>query len=158
MQVYSLAQNYNNKKLKQSTPSNSALYNSILPLTEAIFISLQSIFYIILPSITRTPDNSNFLFPLKVRIIGSRLYLINLCPILAPTVKRQQQQQQTKQKPTPRQKKEKQQRKTRKRQLRIRTYLRSRMTSSMTTTFRSTFAVVNTLLCASCGLLLVPSL
>ena len=28
-----------------------------------------------LPSITRTPDNSNFfLFPLKVRIIGSRLY------------------------------------------------------------------------------------
>ena len=30
---------------------------------------------IILPSITRTPDNSNFLlFPLKARIIGSRLY------------------------------------------------------------------------------------
>ena len=100
MQVYSLAQNYNNKKLKQSTPSNSALYNSILPLTEAIFISLQSIFYIILPSITR-PDNSNFLFPLKVRIIGSRLYLINLCPILAPTVKRQQQQQQNKTKTYP---------------------------------------------------------
>ena len=109
MRVYSLAQNYNNKKLKQSTPSNSALYNSILPLTEAIFISLQSIFYIILPSITRTPDNSNFLFPWKVRIIGSRLYLINLCPILAPTVKRQQQQQQnkTKQKTFPPPKKRK---------------------------------------------------
>ena len=30
---------------------------------------------IILPSITPTPDNSNlFLFPLKARIIGSRLY------------------------------------------------------------------------------------
>ena len=107
MRVYSLAQNYNNKKLKQSTPSNSALYNSILPLTEAIFISLQSIFYIILPSITRTPDNSNFLFPLKVRIIGSRLYLINLCPILAPTVKRQQQQQQNKTKTYPPPKKRK---------------------------------------------------
>ena len=114
MQVYSLAQNYNNKKLKQSTPSNSALYNSILPLTEAIFISLQSIFYTILPSITRTPDNSNFLFPLKVRIIGSRLYLINLCPILAPTVKRQQQQQQNKTKTYPPPKKEKQQRKNEK--------------------------------------------
>ena len=114
LQVYSLAQNYNNKKLKQSTPSNSALYNSILPLTEAIFISLQSIFYIILPSITRTPDNSNFLFPLKVRIIGSRLYLINLCPILAPTVKRQQQQQQNKTKTYPPPKKEKQQRKNEK--------------------------------------------
>ena len=116
MRVYSLAQNYNNQKLVQSTPGNSTLYNSNLPLTEAIFISLQSIFYIILPSITRTPDNSNFLFPLKVRIIGSRLYLINLCPILAPTVKRQQQQQQnkTKQKtfPPPK-KKEKQQRKKR---------------------------------------------
>ena len=116
MRVYSLAQNYNNKKLVQSTPGNSALYNSSLPLTEAIFISLQSIFYIILPSITRTPDNSNFLFPSKVRIIGSGLYLINLCPILAPTVKRQQQQQQnkTKQKtfPPPK-KKEKQQRKKR---------------------------------------------
>ena len=118
MRVYSLAQNYNNKKLTQSTPSNSALYNSILSLTEAIFISLQSIFYIILPSITRTPDNSNFLFPLKVRIIGSRLYLINLCPNLAPTVKRQQQQQQNKtkqnKKPSPGQKKEKQQRKNEK--------------------------------------------
>ena len=36
---------------------------------------LQNIFYIILPdSIPRTPDNSNFfLFPLNVRIIGSRL-------------------------------------------------------------------------------------
>ena len=118
MRVYSLAQNYNNKKLVQSTPGNSALYNSSLPLTEAIFISLQSIFYIILPSITRTPDNSNFLFPSKVRIIGSGLYLINLCPILAPTVKRQQQQQQNKtkqnKKPSPRQKKkEKQQRKKR---------------------------------------------
>ena len=104
---YSLAQNYNNKRLKQSTPSNSALYNSILPLTEAIFISLQSIFYRILPSITRTPDNSNFLFPLKVRIIGSRLYLINLCLILAPTVKRQQQQQQNKTKTYPPPKKRK---------------------------------------------------
>ena len=117
MRVYSLAQNYNNKKLVQSTPGNSALYNSNLPLTEAIFISLQSIFYIILPSITRTPDNSKFLFPLKVRIIGSRLYLINLCPILAPTVKRQQQQQQQKNKTknlSPRQKKEKQQRKNEK--------------------------------------------
>ena len=114
MQVYSLAQNYNNKKLKQSTPSNSALYNSILPLTEAIFISLQSIFYIILPSITRTPDNSNFLFPLKVRIIGSRLYLINLCPILAPTVKRQQQQQQNKTKTYPPPKKRKTTRKNEK--------------------------------------------
>ena len=40
-----------------------------------MFISRQIIFYIILPSTTRTPDNSNFfLFPLKVRIIGSRLY------------------------------------------------------------------------------------
>ena len=109
MRVYSLAQNYNNKKLVQPTPSNSALYNSILPLTETIFISLQRVFYIILPSITRTPDNSNFLFPLKVRIIGSRLYLINLCPNLAPTVKRQQQQQQnkTKQKTFPRPKKRK---------------------------------------------------
>ena len=118
MRVYSLAQNYNNKKLVQPTPSNSALYNSILPLTETIFISLQRVFYIILPSITRTPDNSNFLFPLKVRIIGSRLYLINLCPNLAPTVKRQQQQQQNKtkqnKKPSPGQKKEKQQRKNEK--------------------------------------------
>ena len=34
------------------------------------------IFYIILPLITRTPNNLNFfLFPLKVQIIGSRLYL-----------------------------------------------------------------------------------
>ena len=118
MRVYSLAQNYNNKKLVQPTPSNSALYNSILPLTETIFISLQRVFYIILPSITRTPDNSNFLFPLKVRIIGSRLYLINSCPNLAPTVKRQQQQQQNKtkqnKKPSPGQKKEKQQRKNEK--------------------------------------------
>ena len=118
MRVYSLAQNYNNKKLVQPTPSNSALYNLILPLTETIFISLQRVFYIILPSITRTPDNSNFLFPLKVRIIGSRLYLINLCPNLAPTVKRQQQQQQNKtkqnKKPSPGQKKEKQQRKNEK--------------------------------------------
>ena len=118
MRVYSLAQNYNDKKLVQPTPSNSAIYNSILPLTETIFISLQRVFYIILPSITRTPDNSNFLFPLKVRIIGSRLYLINLCPNLAPTVKRQQQQQQNKtkqnKKPSPGQKKEKQQRKNEK--------------------------------------------
>ena len=31
------------------------------------------VFYMILPSISRTPDNSNFfLFPLKVRIIQSR--------------------------------------------------------------------------------------
>ena len=40
------------------------------------FISLQIIFHIILPSITGTPANSNFfLFPLKVRIIGSRLFV-----------------------------------------------------------------------------------
>ena len=101
----------NIKKLVQSTPGNSTLYNSNLPLTEAIFISLQSIFYIILPSITRTPDNSKFCFPSKVRIIGSRLYLIYLYPILAPTctVKRQQQQQQnkTKQKTFPPPKKRK---------------------------------------------------
>ena len=45
-------------------------------LTEAIFISLHIVFYIMLPSITRTPDNSNcFLFPLKVRVIGIRLLL-----------------------------------------------------------------------------------
>ena len=38
---------------------------------EAIYIYLQIVFCIILPSITRTPNNSNFfLFPLKVRIIG----------------------------------------------------------------------------------------
>ena len=42
---------------------------------QVIYISLQILFYIILPSITRTPDNSNFfLYPLKIRIIGSRLY------------------------------------------------------------------------------------
>ena len=65
-------------------PVTQTLYNSNLPLTrsnfhfpsERFFISLQNIFYIILPLITRTPDNSNvFLFPSKVRIIGIRLYL-----------------------------------------------------------------------------------
>ena len=39
-------------------------------------VSLQVIFYIIFPSITRTPDNSKLIqFPLKVRVIGSRLYV-----------------------------------------------------------------------------------
>ena len=47
----------------QSTPDNS------------IFLSFQVISYIILPSITPTPDNSNlFQFPLEVRVFGSRLY------------------------------------------------------------------------------------
>ena len=56
-------------------PVTRTLYNSNLPLTRSIFISLQIVFYMILPSITRTPDNSNcFLFPLKVRVIGIRLY------------------------------------------------------------------------------------
>ena len=42
------------------------------------FISLQIIFHIILPSITGTPDDSNFfLFPLKVQITGSQLYSSN---------------------------------------------------------------------------------
>ena len=57
-------------------PVTRTLYNSNLPLTQSNYISLQIVFYIILPSITRTPDNSNFfLFPLKVRIIGSQLYI-----------------------------------------------------------------------------------
>ena len=44
---------------------------------KAIYISLHIVLYIILPSITQTPGNSNyFLFPLKVRIIGSRLYYL----------------------------------------------------------------------------------
>ena len=52
----------------QSNPGNSNL-----PLTRS---NLHFAFYIILSSITRTPGSSNcFLFPLKVRIIGSRLYL-----------------------------------------------------------------------------------
>ena len=57
-------------------PITQTPYNSNLSLTRSNFnfISLKIVFYIILPSITRTPDNSNFfLFPLKVRIIGSRL-------------------------------------------------------------------------------------
>ena len=42
---------------------------------EPSFVSLEVIFYIILPSITRTPDISKlYQFPLKVRVIGSRLY------------------------------------------------------------------------------------
>ena len=65
------------RKQVQSTPGNSnPLYNSNLPLTRSNFHFLQNIFYTTLPTITRTPDNSNFfLFPLKVRIIGSRLYM-----------------------------------------------------------------------------------
>ena len=52
-----------------------SLGNSNLPLTRPNFISLQAIFYIILPLIIQTSDNSNlFLFPLKVQVIGSRLY------------------------------------------------------------------------------------
>ena len=54
---------------------------SQLPVTQtscplkAILISFQIDFYIILPSITQTHDNLNFfLFPLRVRIIGNRLY------------------------------------------------------------------------------------
>ena len=44
---------------------------------KAIYISLHIVLYIILPSITQTPGNSNyFLFPLKVPIIGSRLYYL----------------------------------------------------------------------------------
>lgn len=39
------------------------------------------IFHITLPSITQTPNNSNFfVFPLKVRISGSRLYLLTWYP------------------------------------------------------------------------------
>ena len=38
---------------------------------------------IIVPSITRNPDNWNFfLFPLKVQIIGSRLYIKNIIEII----------------------------------------------------------------------------
>ena len=61
------------------------LFNSNLPLTRSNFHSLQNIFrtiYTILPSITQTPDISNFfLFPLKVWIIGSRLYMYQCCTI-----------------------------------------------------------------------------
>ena len=69
-----------NKVLYVEAPHIPQLMNflySRLPVTRTLYSSnlLQIVFYIILPSITRTPDNSNFfLFPLKVRIIGSRLY------------------------------------------------------------------------------------
>ena len=79
----SFCPNYRGKSVLENCPLliysrlqvTRTLSNSNLPLTRSIFISLRIVFYIILPSITRTPDNSNcFLFPLKVRIIGSRLY------------------------------------------------------------------------------------
>ena len=49
---------------------------------EPIFVSLQVIFYTILPSTTRIPDNSKlFQFSLKVRVIGIRLYILKLVTI-----------------------------------------------------------------------------
>ena len=52
------------------------LYNSNLPLIRSNFHFPSDRFLHFLPSITRTPDNSNFfLFPLKVGIIESRLYI-----------------------------------------------------------------------------------
>ena len=54
-------------------PVTRTLYNSNLPLyLKPIFISLQIIFYIIGPSITRTPDNSNFsfYFPWRFKLSG----------------------------------------------------------------------------------------
>ena len=66
--------------------SNFFLFPSLTVRIIGSYLYLQIVFYIILPSITRTPDNSNFcLFPLKVRIIGSQLYLqILFCIILPP--------------------------------------------------------------------------
>ena len=57
-------------------PVTRTLHNSNLPLTRSNFHFPSDHFPYILPSTTRTPDNSNFFpFPLKVRIIGSRLYI-----------------------------------------------------------------------------------
>ena len=50
--VFALDFHYPEGLLVQSNPGNSTLYNSNLPLTRGI--SLQIIFYIFLPSITRT--------------------------------------------------------------------------------------------------------
>ena len=67
-----LLNTFSSQQLEPSIPRTSRLL-------EASFISLQIIFYIILPSITRIPDNSNFfLLPLKVRIIGSLEDLFNI--------------------------------------------------------------------------------
>ena len=64
------------------------LYNSNLPLTRARsnFHFPSDRFLYNLPSITRTPGNTNFfLFPLKVKIIGSRVYYqINNMSLLTP--------------------------------------------------------------------------
>ena len=61
----------------QSTPYNTNPNNLNLSLTRNNFHFPSDRFYIILPSITRTPKNSNlFLLPLKVRISGSRPYIV----------------------------------------------------------------------------------
>ena len=76
---------YTMKKIQYSTIRVNfymdSTWYSQLPVTrtscslEAILISFQIDFYIISPSITQTHDNSNFfLFPLRVRINGNRLY------------------------------------------------------------------------------------
>ena len=65
--LWTLLNTFGSQQLEPPIPRTSRLL-------EAIFISLQIIFYIILPLITWTPDNSKFfLLPWKVRIIGSRL-------------------------------------------------------------------------------------
>ena len=57
-------------------PVTQTLYNSNLPLTQSN-LHFPSDRFLFKPSITQTPGNLNyFLFPLKVQIIGSRLYII----------------------------------------------------------------------------------
>ena len=57
-------------------PVTQTLYNSNLPLTQSN-LHFPSDRFLFKPLITQTPGNLNyFLFPLKVQIIGSRLYII----------------------------------------------------------------------------------
>ena len=56
--------------IRNGTEVQLTLDNSNPHKLKVISVSFQAIFYITLPSITPTSDNSNlFLFPLKVRVI-----------------------------------------------------------------------------------------